>query len=303
MAKLILTSDWHITDLAPNRRVDDYVKTQQRKIEFIIELANSKDASILHAGDVFHSKKICCETLQKYIRLFKTTNILGVFGQHDMRYHSEEQLRNTPLSVLESAEVFHTDTTEDLSADCTIGIYHCNFGQVIPVVPEAEKKYRRFNILIYHGLLCMYDEIPGTKDAVEFLKENSDFDLIVTGDSHTTFTATVGNRLIVNPGSLMRMTAAQIQHKPCVFIFDTVTKTLEQIFIPIKSYKEVFDLNDIDREEKENEKLDAFVAGLQEDTVLQSLNFHNNLDDFMKDNVVEEKVSKIVYEILDKVEE
>jgi len=292
--KYIITSDWHITDQPPKRRTDDYVKEQIRKINYIVSYSCRENMDILNCGDIFHTKKISYETLRTMIQILSKTTMIGVFGQHDMRYHSNDKMDNTPLAVLESAKVFISSRTDFCQEEKKTKekIYFCNFGETIPKVEDTNL----FNILIYHGLICFREEVPNSMDAVEFLNANSFYDLIVTGDNHKTFTVQNGSRMLINPGSLMRMDITQVDHKPCFFVYDTQTLNAKRVEIPVKD--NVFDLSLLEKEKEINRKLEAFVNGLSEDKIMENLKFENNLENFMVANNIENCVKELVNKLI-----
>ena len=56
--KLLITGDWHLTDKTPRNRIDDYPKTQHRKISWMIgEAIRHRCEYILQPGDMFDSFK------------------------------------------------------------------------------------------------------------------------------------------------------------------------------------------------------------------------------------------------------
>jgi DNA repair exonuclease SbcCD nuclease subunit len=278
--KLILTADWHITSKQPDNRTDDYIGNQYDKINWMLEYAKCNNVKyILHAGDFFHSDKINHFTMQKYITLFRrysTIKIMGVYGQHDMYYHSN--IDKTPLRVLESADVLNMVgdiyvVVGEYTGACEI--YGCDYGGSIPT-PETT---RGLKILLIHRIIIQDKKIwAGQQDYTEagkLLRQN-DFDLIVSGDNHQQFTVSSRNKMLVNCGSLMRMTTAQADFKPCFWVYDTVSKVVVQQPLPITD--NVFDTENIGKEKQQDEQFTAFAKGLKEDVQIQGLDYKVNLD-------------------------
>jgi len=296
--KLLLTGDWHLTNTAPEKRIDNYVKAQDRKIDFICTLAKEKNcACIIQPGDFFDSHKANDFLKRKMIQILMDTHlppILTIFGQHDLRYHSSDT-RNTPLRVLEAAEII--DILGHMEIE-DVNIYGASWFEDIPM-PEIEG----INILVIHKMIIKNNKLwEGQEDVTKgnILLRNSGFDLIVSGDNHQSFTISTGKKHLVNCGSLMRMTTAQLEHKPVVYIYDTKDKSLEEHFIPIEPAEKVFDLSTIEKEKKENKELEAFVSQLKKDTKIEGLDYAKNLFDYTKDNkeTIEEGTLNIILEVM-----
>jgi hypothetical protein len=118
---------------------------------------------------------------------------------------------------------------------------------------------------------------------------NSDYDLIVSGDNHQSFmleTKEKKKRYLFNCGSLMRSTIDQIDHKPCVYIFDTDKRSYEKILIPIKPWQKCFDLEKKVKEEEHNEQMESFVNGLAKHKDL-GMNFIDNLFKYLEKNKID----------------
>lgn len=267
---IVATGDLHITTAKPKRRKDNYWEEQWRKMEFILHTAKSAGASIiLQPGDFTDSHK-ANDFLKQFIiswmnekRQFGIwTPIWCVYGQHDMRYHSS-QLENTPLRVLETAKVVNilssNKPAEFADEHHEVNIYGASWNEEIPVPGNG------FNILVTHRMI--YQEKLWSKQEVGEravgLLIKTKFDIIVSGDNHQSFLEKKGNRYLINCGSLMRMKSDQINHKPCIYIIDTVERKVEKKLIPVIPAGEAFDLDKVRKEKERDEKIEAFVAKLK----------------------------------------
>jgi hypothetical protein len=139
---------------------------------------------------------------------------------------------------------------------------------------------------------------PGCREdnAKKLLKRFSTYDLIVTGDNHIPFVETYQGRLLVNPGSMMRMKSDQIDHKPRVYLYFAKTNTVKPFYLPIE--KGVVSRDHIDKAEDRDERIAAFVESL-EDSAEISLSFEENLKKQMSKNKTSDKVKKIVWELIE----
>ena len=66
-------------------------------------------------------------------------------------------------------------------------------------------------------------------DGLGQLEKQKEFDLILTGDNHQSFCITSNGRWLLNPGSMMRMRADQVDHNPIVGIYDTLENTFKAL--------------------------------------------------------------------------
>jgi DNA repair exonuclease SbcCD nuclease subunit len=247
----LLTSDWHCTDKTPGSRIDDYTKAQEEKINFIQETAKKyKVHSILEAGDLTDTSLLSYFAYRKILKRI-IFPIYTIYGQHDLYYRTKG---NTPLDALQDAiDDFQILPNGCLDIGNNIHLYGCSYEEKIPVIVNSDA----FNILLIHKMLLAKREENWQDDyelGNKFLANHA-FDLIVSGDNHQTFVFKehkIGKKkkYLFNCGSLMRSKIDQIDHKPCIFIFDMDNRSFEQIFIPIQPWQKCFDL---ERKIKEEE--------------------------------------------------
>jgi hypothetical protein len=125
------------------------------------------------------------------------------------------------------------------------------------------------------------------------------FDLIVAGDNHTQFSASAKDKHLINMGSMMRSTIAQVNHHPAVAVYDTDTKQCTIIDLTIKPMVEVMCLEKAKIEKEKNEHLDSFVSSLKgemKEGQAVKLDFMAELEKFITTNDVPEEVSDIIYD-------
>ena len=288
--KLLLTGDWHYTNKTPASRIDDYQQALEDKIKFIFSVAlKEKVDRIIQPGDFTDTPFL---DYNNYIRLLNLISdgdipIYTIFGQHDLKYRNKG---NTPLDALHhSLDGFYVDF-EYASFD-ELDMYGVSYGEEIPKIKHPNK----FNILVIHKMLLHKKEEEWQEDydlGIDFLNKHK-FNLIVSGDNHQSFFVEKNKRFLINCGSLMRSTIEQIDHHPCFYIFDTETRKYWQHMIPIKSWKECFDLEKKVKEEEADEKMKAFVSGLKTHKSL-GLNFMDNLMTYMQKNNVDMEIQLII---------
>ena len=284
---LILTADWHLREDQPVCRTDDFWKAQWAKIDFINDLAEHEGCDdhlpIFHAGDLFHhwkpSPHLLNMTLQHLPMYFKT-----ILGQHDLPQHNVDLIYKCGAAVIDIArgqEVF-------------LNGYH--YGQNPDDKLRLVKPYITFHnrkILIWHKLVWE-KKAPHWSDAPtakEILDQYPKYDLIITGDNHTSFVVENHGRLLVNPGSLARQTADQENHKPRVYFWYAKTNTVETVFLPIG--KDVMTREHIERAKQRDKRIEAFVESLAGNWEIE-ISFEKNLERFIEENNIHKTVNRII---------
>ena len=286
--KLLLTGDFHIDYNKPEKRLDkDYFGTVMKKIAVLLSSAQQMKCDfILQPGDFFNSHK-ANDFLKRYmIKMLRKSGIkiITVFGQHDLRFHSSD-IRNTPLGVLQAAGVVYLAPQWEPLDFGDVNIYGASWYEEIPEIQNKDA----FNILVTHRMILEEKIWDGQTDGTfgNKLLRTSPFDLIVSGDNHAHFTYQVGNRHLVNCGSLMRTRIDQFNHRPAYYIFDTDTKDSMMEYIPILRPEEVFDLTKVESEKEENAVLLAFVERLKKNVKLEGLDFSKKMKIYMEEHIEE----------------
>lgn len=282
----ILTSDWHLREDTPICRTDDFWTTQWNKVEFIFKLQLKYNCPILHGGDLFHNWKPSPFLLTMAMRTLPL-NFKTVYGQHDLPQHS--------LKLQEKCGIYNLLTAKKLEL-----LNECHWGQEPKdgslLVPNILKKDPV--ILVWHNL-TFKNELPfpdcASESAKEILKKYPQFDLIVTGDNHQTFVEEYKGRLLVNPGSLMRQTAKQFDHSPCVFLWFAKTNKVEQVFIPIE--RDVISRNHVEIKEQRDQRITAFISSLNTDWDVD-ISLKENVEKFFSKNKVSKKTKSLIYKYL-----
>lgn len=178
--------------------------------------------------------------------------------------------------------------------------------------------------LVHHLVYSTHPIYPGAEavgnTAATMLRKMKGFDLVVTGDNHQTFVYATGNgqklwvdpeedpktafamkerfpdkpgyRLLVNPGSIMRTTARQANHEPCVFLWSADDNTVERVVLPHE--KGVVSREHIEAAEERDDRIEAFISRMSDDVEI-GLDFRHNLRTYMELNDVSKEVQSIVW--------
>ncbi len=298
MTKLLVTGDWHIRAQNPRYRLGNYAEDQINKIDWIYDLANNESCdAILQAGDMLDNHTIPNNLLTEYIYNLAEIPIYTVHGQHSLRFR---QKGNTSLDVIAasgSVTILNEDPLQFKVKKETISIYGTSFNEKIPEVKSEDD----INILVIHRMVIDSKKIwEGQTDyitAKALLLKHDAYDLIISGDNHTSFK--YGEKLgmmLLNCGSLMRTTTAQRDHKPIVYIINCDDGVVTEHYIPVKPALEVLNLEKADEIKERNIELEAFIAGLSENQTIDT-DFNSNVRELLARGV-ETGVKDIVYELL-----
>jgi DNA repair exonuclease SbcCD nuclease subunit len=277
----ILTADWHLREVAPVSRTDDFWGTQWKKVQFISQLSEKHDCPVIHAGDLFHHWKPS-PYLLNYCMQYLPERFYTVYGNHDLPQHNLELSERCGVDVLKSAGRI-------------VVLENTHFGkELIEESFVAHPKFAVWHVFTYKGELPW----PGCteKSAKKILRKYKAFDLILTGDNHKTFTEEHKGRLLVNPGSLMRQSADQVEHKPCVFLYYAETNTVKPVYLPVE--EDVISRKHIENKEERNERIDAFVTSLNTDFDSE-ISFHTNLKKFYAKNRIQNEIKTLIQKFVE----
>jgi hypothetical protein len=257
--KIGILGDLQLTNKAPTRRIDDYFQTQLRKFNQALTIFEENNCScIVQPGDFFDAPTVSNQVKATIISLLNayfgnssvtTKRIYCCWGQHDVVGHSKYTLPNSPLAVLEAAEVVKVLSGEPtvvgkVSEDdgTRVCLYGAGFGEDIPEPYED-----CYNVLVTHRMIGDRSLWPGQElvGPRNFLIEHPEFNLVVTGDYHYRFYENWNGRIILNMGALVRKTISKfdLEHEPAVGVFDTSCNSLEIYELCAKPVTEVFDLS------------------------------------------------------------
>lgn len=279
----ILTADWHLMDRAPQCRTDAFRKAMWRKVDFIRDLAIENQCPIWIAGDVFDRWKVSTKfVLETYDHLIGAA-VYALYGQHDLPNHCMDRVDESALCCL-------AHTRSGVIGECE-GLVCLDWGEDDAAVgPESldEDFALMTHQMAYQGKKP-YPGCPSTGNAKKVLRKYPWAKMVLTGDNHQPFVERLKGRILVNPGSLMRTTAAQIDHKPRVYLWSRETNEVEPVFIPIE--KGVVSREHIDR--RDTTTIEAYVRRL-EGEVDVNLSFRENMRKYLAENNIGTRIKNII---------
>ena len=291
MSKYIITADWHIRDDKPRCRKDtDWYETQRKKIKWVVDLSNSEKCSIIVAGDILHrgtNSQLLENMLLEELRRAEY-DIFAIPGNHDLPYHSMKQMHKSTFKVLLNAGVLMFIPTNKVD-----NVHFFGFDENIPRDIHAD-------ILVLHtlvlpnGAAMPFIEAP---TAQELLSRYPNAKTIITGDNHTPFIAKDKERMLINPGSLIRQTADQIEHEPRVYIYEN--GNVSAAYLPVE--KGVVVNEYILTEKQRDDRINTFVETMKSRTEGFGLSFEDNMETAMQREKLPREVVRIIQEAMEVV--
>jgi len=290
--RIIATADWHIRGKGPRIRKDDYPEVQFRKVEWICDLANELDATIMVAGDIYDKPYCSLYWLNRYIFLLKTVKngVGGIFGQHDIFYHNPV-LDKTPFNTLLVSGAIRESSYFDYEWE------DVSFGQEPQNLEESD-------CLLIHFPVTPKDPpffLPDALSAKQFMDKYPKYQLIVSGDYHDHHITKYKDRLLVNPGPIMRSAKDKMDFKPSVTLIDTDTLEYKVYYIPIEG--DVFDLDKVDKDDMASYKQDVKELAQNIKFQTKGKKYSEVLQIVLDEAKADKTTRNIVSEIMEKVHE
>ena len=269
----ILCADLHFRDSQPVSRTDDFFHTQVKKMKWLNNLQKEHDCHVLCSGDYFDHWKPSPKLLSACIA--NMPHVMSIPGNHDLPNHNLNLLGKSGLYTLFQAG--------------TVDILRTELGEHYGFIKKIDTPTLVPHIAIIHKLINHQQTDASAQNLMEELNE---YELILTGDNHQTFTDRRPGQLLVNPGSFTRQTIDQINSKPCVFLWYQESNTVERINVPIE--ENVFSYDHFSKGDDDDERLKAFVDGL-DDTYEIGLSFKKNLEEYFNVNSEPEPIMDMVW--------
>jgi predicted phosphodiesterase len=269
--KLLASGDWHLTNRSPRKRVDDCKETLVEKILEIKKIGERFGAEyILQPGDLCDSDVFPDSFKTKWIPILRPMRIISIPGQHDMRYHTSD-ISNTSLGVLSEGAMIQIAGPKPLKLLDNVHVYGAGWNAPIPKIKDASA----FNILLVHKMIIVEKIWTQQEDYVlakDFLEKNK-FDLIVSGDNHSSFFLTAEGRSIINCGNLLRNRIDQADHIPHVYLIDTDKKEIKKEVVPHADFSDIMKIDEAKNEETINKNLELMKASLKNKKKIKGLDY------------------------------
>lgn len=322
MVKLLFVGDWHLRGNNPRNRTDDYPETAKAKLREVFKIAvdNGVDA-ILQPGDIFDRPEVGIAVLLDYAKVLKESpvSIYCTIGNHDIYGYNLDSYSRTSLRLLELLVPQLTVLKGDDYAYLANGRYRV-YLTATPYSKDMDVNgygyspdtghmgSDRIVVHIAHGMLL--DHKPPFDRYTDLYKVDTEADVILTGHDHTgygKYYRSADNKLFVNPGSLLRMSASlgEMSRKVQVALIsiDEIKGTYSADFIPVtcaKPGEEVLDRSRIEAEQERQYAMENFSALIQGHTgnkVLMDIN--QIIDQVAAEEKYSPEVVKTALQIID----
>jgi len=283
-ASAILSSDLHIRPDTPIGRTDNYFAAMEKKIDFILALSKQHSCPILIAGDLGNKPLNAgwpTWLLEWAINKFKRHEIICIPGQHDLPNHQIEQFEKSGMGVLTAAGAIKTIGI--IKDEDEIINYETENFVIIPFPYGSKMTNFKSNIkplivMTHQPILfgkSMFEGIQG----IELLKQFPEYNLILSGDNHLPFVVEYESRKLVNPGSMMRNTTDQADHKPRVYLWWAKTNEVDPVYLPIET--DVISREHIDISNERNDRFDALIMRVKNDVEIK-LSYESNIENYFQ---------------------
>ena len=285
----ILTADWHIRADTPQCRTDDFTAAMWRKVQFINDLANEHNIPVLIAGDIGHRPQWPNWLLEKFMSIISDIEIIAIAGQHDLPGHNLEAIPQSGFGVLIRAGYIQKLITRKRYVIKDRRVVGFSYGEQI-------KKDKVASIAMIHQMVTEgKSEWPGqvASSAKSLLKKFPNYKLILSGDNHQAFVVKHEKRLLVNPGSMMRSTADQIDHQPRVYLWEAKSNSVVPIYLPIE--QGVIDRSHIDTKKEKDARIEAYTTRLSERYEV-GLSYEENLKAYFEENHIRKPIQDRIWE-------
>ena len=279
---LIITGDWHLRETIPICRTDDFRQAQWDKVLFVYNLQIKYDCPVIHSGDLFDHWKPSPYLLSATIQNIPT-DFLTIYGNHDLPQHSLELADKSGVNVLHVAKAL-----------IVLPGNHWGEDFIKPFYTPLSKLIGIWHVMTYQGKTPW----PRCTDlsAKQILEKYPEYDLIITGHNHKSFVEKLDGRLLINPGSLTRQTADQIDHEPCVYLWFAKDNSCQKVLLPFS--KGVISREHIEKETARNDRLLAFIEKLNQEFD-PDISFEDNLEKMIKISAVRKSVVQIIRKALE----
>jgi len=295
-ADAILASDLHIRGDVPICRTDDYIEAQDKKLNFMFELCQTNDCPLLIAGDIGHVSQWPNRLLERFISIASkyAIDIIGIPGQHDLPQHKIDNLNKSGCGVLNACGTIQMINVPVIYKDKFI-INPFPWGKKIVEARNLDLP----NVAMSHQMVIENKLLwPGqiAPKGNQLIKKFVSYQLILTGDNHSSFVSECDNRWLVNAGSMMRMTAAQREFKPSIYKWFIGGNRIENVRLPI--HEGVVSREHLKNKKNREESMSTFTSKI-EDEVESTLFFEKNMESYLNKHRTKKQVKNKIWEAIE----
>jgi len=305
----ILCADLHLAAKPPVCRLGegDWFAAMARPLREISDLSNEYDAPVLCAGDVF-DRWNCSPELINFALENLPDDMYSIPGQHDLPFHRLDSMNQSAYGTMVISNTIvdlgsNDHTVDDVPGALLNGNIHVfgfPWGSELKPCPCPEEKF--FKIALVHKFVWSKKEtgyygVSDTEHVSNYLKKLKGYDVVVFGDNHKGFkvTSTKTGQIILNCGTMMRRTIAEVDYRPRVRLMYSsgivklhyLDTTMDKLDVP----------NEVDSRSVDLSAFSDSLENLGEDP----LDFYEAIDKAKVD--CSQGASDVLTEVLDSYEE
>lgn len=308
----ILCSDIHLSHKAPIARSaePDWYAAMARPLMELNHLGHEYRVPIVCAGDVFDHWKSPPELINFAIK-YIPKGMYAVPGQHDLAYHSIEDIRKSAYWTLVEAGVIENlpygTPIVDLTSKIELLLWGFPWGfennRVTDSVPGdfvSTKKEPPVQLAVVHAYNWMkgksYPGAPVKGRCIKWRERFKDYTASVFGDNHKGFTF---GKHMMNCGTFMRRKIDEIKYHPQVGLLNKWGRIIPHYLDT--SMDKFIDAESSLALVENGLEMGMFLAELAGlgDT---AMNFSDALIRYCVDNGIDKKIRKIVLEAMERKE-
>lgn len=313
--RIAVVVDPHMRGRPPRARIDDFAASLTEKLNWVVEYCNEQNINaMLIPGDLFDSFAASMQsigTLAVILNHFYGA-ILTIPGNHDLVAGNPETIWRTPYNLLDRLGIIHNVATQPFyiwpvpkkgRGICVTGVGY-NYATD---TPEGAGDFTSplggspdcVNIHMVHNMLLAHR--PGFEmrhTLIDEVKTNAD--VIITGHDHSGFGVIRRSDgvLFVNPGSISRLSASEseMRRQVSIAVLDVYDDgSVEGRLVPVPVAKpaiEVLTRENIERADRRNEELEAFLSLLSNEGESRFLDLQEIIEDVAKKEKLPTEVKK-----------
>ena len=287
--KILIVGDVHFRTTQPISRLGNISEDFENKFLQIREIIVAKSVDyVIVTGDIFHRAKTNNEALLLAKKCFEQLEIpiYSVIGNHDMIGNTITEHRNSSFELLDLlVDNFSILGDRIIGKDGeNVNVIGNNYG--VNDFTLGLKKYDNFiNIGVFHSMIT---EGPTMFDSINAHEINTEYDIVISGHNHNKVFVNYDNKIVYNPGALMRLTAVKEDRERQVSVgLLTVLDnkySIDEILLKITPEEDVFDIKE---DNKKQEILTEKIVSILNDHIgkIQSV------DDIINTIATSEKIS------------
>jgi DNA repair exonuclease SbcCD nuclease subunit len=282
--KFVWSTDWHVSDYAPENRIDDYEAAVFHKLAQLKLLCEKINADIcLAGGDIFHvkvSSKVKHGLVARLIKMLKSfpCPVYSTIGNHDISHNSLDTLPEKPLGVVfNSGAMKRLDEETFVKGDVKVRIVGKHFDPKVELnaFDSLQKGDEDHLLVVYHGYACATGiSYPGETTFRYDTLAKLPVDDWYFGHWHVDQgVSEIDGKNFVNIGSLTRGALNQENvfrtPKAVVCSYWKDKRNLQQVKLKVKPASEIFNIERKERIDKEQALINQFIQNLRTEVAVK----------------------------------